>query len=106
MNPTDSDMMALRETRKRSEAWERHWQTVMLTIVTAVLAFSAKFMWEVNTQMTKSAAEQQSDRQRFNEAIARFDATLMIIQNGYVTQRQFEGYMERLRAVENSVQKK
>jgi hypothetical protein len=106
MNLSDSDMMALRETKKRGETWERHWQTLMLAVVTAALAFSAKFMWEVNTQMTKNAAEQQADRQRFNDAITRFDSTLIVIQSGYVTQRQFEGYMERLRAVEASVQKR
>lgn len=109
MNLSDSDMMALHDAKKsseRSERWERHWQTGLLTVVTAVLAFSAKFMWEVNTQMTKSAAEQQADRNRFNEAITRFDQTLIVIQNQYVTQRQFEGYMERLRALEANQNKK
>lgn len=103
---TDSDLMALRDTKRKMEVWERHGQTIMLFVVTAALAFTGKFIWEVNTALTKAAAEQKADRERFNEAIVRFDATLTIIQNQYVTQRQFEGYVERLRALEESNRKK
>ena len=94
---SDSDLMALRETKRRGEIWERHGQSVMLFVVTAVLGFSAKFMWDSSRQVAEMAAEMKF----MSLSIARLEGSVSAMRAEYVTRPEFNSYADRLRNIED-----
>jgi hypothetical protein len=93
---TDSDLMGLREAKRKTEVWERHGQTIMLFAVTAMLAFSGKFMWD----SSKQAAEMTAEMKHMSLSIARLEGIASAMKSEYITRAEFSAYSERLRHIE------
>lgn len=84
------------EVKAKMATWERHGQTIMLTVVTAALGFTGKFMWSVNTQL----AEIVSDNKHLSLQVAELKGTISAMQASYVTRNEFGPWIDRIRTLE------
>ncbi len=84
------------ETSRKVAAWERHGQTIMLAVVTASLAFTGKFMWNVNGQLAEIVAENK----HLSLTVARLEGTITAMQSSYITRNEFAPYVDRIRSLE------
>lgn len=94
---SDSESRSARDAGRKLEAWERHWQTILLGIVTLAISFTGKFMWDVNSQLSEIVTENR----HLNLTVARLEGTIAAFQNNYVTRTEFDSYKERVRNLED-----
>ena len=76
--------------------WKKHAQTIMLAIVTTVLAFTGNFMWRVNGQL----AEIVNENKHLANQVAQLRGQIEGMQASYITRPEFNSYTERLRMLE------
>jgi hypothetical protein len=76
--------------------WRKHAQTIMLAVVTTVLAFTGNFMWRVNSQLSEIAVENRHLSMRLAELKGQIEG----MQATYITRPEFISYTERLRMLE------
>jgi hypothetical protein len=76
--------------------WRKHAQTIMLAVVTTVLAFTGNFMWRVNSQLSEIAVENRHLSVRLAELKGQIEG----MQATYITRPEFLSYTERLRMLE------
>lgn len=84
------------DLRERLGVWEKHAQTIMLTIVTAALAFTGNFMWKVNSQLSEIMVENK----HLSMQVAEIKGQIAAMQNAYITRPEFNSYVERIRELE------
>lgn len=94
---SDTGKSIAQETSRKMEAWERHWQTILLGIVTLAISFTGKFMWDVNKQLSEIVIENR----HLHLSIARLEGTIAAFQANYVTRVEFAPYQERLTRLED-----
>ena len=82
--------------RAKLGTWERHVQSILLAVTLSTVGFSAKFMWDMNTQMTKVITHLEVI-QREQADFRNLTAGLAI---NYVPRSEFNLFVERVRALE------
>lgn len=92
----DSDFK--NEIRQKTATWERHVQSILLAITLSTVGFCAKFMWDMNSQMSKVITHLDVI-QREQTEFRNIAAGLAI---NYVPRSEFNYVLERLRTVEQS----
>lgn len=85
------------EIRNKVATWERHGQTIMLAVVTATLAFTGRFMWGVNAQLTEIVSENR----HLAIQVAKLEGTIIAMQTNYITRNEFAPWTDRIRTIEN-----
>jgi hypothetical protein len=76
--------------------WERHGQSIMLAIITSVLAYSANAMVDAKTSQASMAAELRA----MAAQMQRLEGAFSAMQNNYVSRAEFNVHEQRLQAVE------
>lgn len=84
-------------TKEKVATWERHWQTILLAVITAALMFTGKFMWEVNSQLSTIVAENKA----LTLTIAELKGAITAMQNNYMTRNEFSPYADRIKNLED-----
>lgn len=84
--------------KEKIATWERHWQTIMLAVVTAALMFTGKFLWEANGKLAELVNENMHVSSQLHEIRGAMNA----MQNSYITRNEFAPYVERLRTLESN----
>jgi outer membrane murein-binding lipoprotein Lpp len=90
-------MSTTEEVKAKMATWERHGQTIMLAVVTGTLAFTGKFMWSVNSQLTEIV----SDNKHLALQVAKLEGTISAMQTSYITRNEFNPWSERIRTLED-----
>lgn len=90
-------MSTAEDVKAKMATWERHGQTIMLGIVTATLAFTGKFMWSVNAQLSEIV----SDNKHLALQVAKLEGTINAMQTSYITRNEFNPWTERIRTLED-----
>lgn len=89
------------EIRAKMSVWERHMQSILLAITLSTVAFSAKFMWDMNSRMTEVLTrldimqQSQADFRNITAGLA----------TNFVPRTEFNYVMERMRALEAQIQR-
>lgn len=84
------------EIRAKVGVWERHMQSILLAITLSTVAFSAKFMWDMNSRMTEVLTRldmMQASQQEFRNVTAG-------LASNFVPRTEFNYVLERLRVLE------
>lgn len=96
------------ETRPDIEAaiakvslWEQHGQTIMLMVITGVLAFAAKALWESNTVQATMAAEIKN----LSSQVSKLEGAVGAMQASYVTRAEFAVHEQRIQSLESGSRK-
>lgn len=89
--------MSDEDVKAKMATWERHGQTIMLAVVTAVLGFTGKFMWSVNAQLSEIVAENK----HLALQVAKLEGTISAMQANYITRNEFNPWTERIRTLED-----
>jgi hypothetical protein len=91
--------MTERRQSEQKSALERHIQTVLVTLITAGIA------WIVSDRLTSDKAIQAAalKLEYVSEQIASLRAEIRLLQNNYVRQEQFADHEERMRKLEAHV---
>lgn len=92
MNREQDDLMAA-----EFGIWRKHAQTIMLAVVTTVLAFTGNFMWKVNSQLAEIVVENKHMAMQ----VAELKGQIAGMQAAYITRPEFNSYVERVRALES-----
>ena len=85
-------------TAAKVALWERHGQTIMLAVITTVLAFSAKTLWDTNATQAKMTEQIASLTTQVSELRGAFSA----MQQQYVTRSEFAVHEQRIQSLEIS----
>ena len=74
--------------------WEKHGQTIMLAVITGVLAFSAKTLWDSNAIQATMVARIDS----LTNQVAKLEGAVSAMQQQYVTRSEFAVHEQRIQA--------
>jgi hypothetical protein len=88
-------------TPRERGIWEQHGQTLMLSVITAVLMFSSKTLWDSN-------AIQASMIEKINglsSQVARLEGAVTAMQANYVTRGEFAVHEQRIQNIEAHTRK-
>ena len=75
---------------------ERHFQTIMISVITGAIIFAANYFYNDN----KSNAVQQTQLQVLTGQVIEMRADLRAMQNNYVSRAEFAVHEQRLQAIE------
>jgi hypothetical protein len=81
---------------KKVKVWEQHGQTIMLFVITAVLGFASKTLWDANAVQATMVAEIRS----LTSNVARLEGALSAMQQQYVSRNEFAIHEQRIQRVE------
>ena len=95
-NVSESDLMGLQDTKARVASYERHWQTVLMAVMISGLAFTGRFMWNVNAQLAEFVVENRN----LALQVARLDGSVTTMNANFIPRKEFESYIDRVRALE------
>ncbi len=76
--------------------WERHGQTIMLSVITMVLAFSAKTLWDANAIQATMAERIAA----LSNQVAKLEGAVSSMQANYVTRAEFAVHEQRIQSIE------
>jgi hypothetical protein len=85
------------EFEPRLGVWERHGQTLLLGVITAVLAFAAKALWDGSTAQATAAIEIKN----LSLQIAKLEGTVQAMQSNFVTRGEFAVHETRIQSLES-----
>ena len=87
-------MMQPGEVAEKVALWEKHGQTIMLAVITGVLAFSAKTLWDSNAIQATMVARIDS----LTNQVAKLEGAVSAMQQQYVTRSEFAVHEQRIQA--------
>lgn len=84
------------DIERKVNTWERHGQSIMLAVITGVLAYSGNALVEAKTAQAAMAAELRS----MAGQMQRLEGAFTAMQSNYVSRAEFSVHEQRLQAVE------
>lgn len=82
---------------QRVAVWERHGQTIMLSVITATLIGTASILYASNGTQHAMAAEIRN----LTNQVAELRGTVQAMQFQYVSRVEFQGHETRLQTLES-----
>lgn len=89
-------MLRENDVERKVRLWEQHGQSILLFIITASLAWTAKTLWEANA----NAAALTADVRAIREQVSELKGTMSAIQAQYVTRGEFLVHEQRIQSLE------
>lgn len=77
--------------------WERHGQTIMLSVITAALMFASKALWDSNAVQTAMSVRIE----HLTTQVAELRGAMNSAQLNSPTRAEFAGHEQRLQALES-----
>lgn len=87
--------------RRAASIWEQHGQTLLLSVITAVLLFASKTLWDSNA-IQASMIEKISG---LATQVARLEGAVSAMQANYVTRGEFAAHEQRIQNIETERRK-
>ena len=87
--------------RRDASIWEQHGQTLLLSVITAVLLFASKTLWDSNA-IQASMIEKISG---LATQVARLEGAVSAMQANYVTRGEFAIHEQRIQNMETERRK-
>ena len=84
------------EIDRKVRLWEQHGQSIMLAVITGVLAYSANALVDAKTAQASMAAELKS----MSAQMQRLEGAVSAMQLQYVTRGEFAVHEQRIQAME------
>lgn len=85
-----------RDAIGRYVTWERHGQTFLLALMTAVLFFAARTLWDNNAVQAKMTEQIAA----LGLQVAKLEGTVSAMQQQYVTRPEFSVHEQRIQSIE------
>ena len=87
--------------RRETSVWEQHGQSLLLAVITAVLMFASKTLWDSNA-IQASMIEKISG---LSTQVARLEGAVSAMQANYVTRGEFAVHEQRIQSIETERRK-
>lgn len=86
------------ETDRRVRVWEQHGQSIMLAVITGVLAYSANALVEAKTAQASMITEVRG----LSAQVQRLEGAVTAMQLQYVTRGEFAVHEQRIQKLESA----
>lgn len=80
-----------------SNIWEQHGQTLLLSIITAVLLFASKTLWDANAIQASMIVKIEA----LAAQVSRLEGAVTAMQANYVTRGEFAVHEQRIQSIES-----
>jgi TolA-binding protein len=94
--PTGSGDLEDMAVRQKVITWERHGQTIMLSIITAALLSAASILYSSNAIQASMAVEIRN----LTSQVAELKGNISAMQQNYITRVEFNTHEARLQSLE------
>lgn len=81
--------------------WEQHGQTLLLSVITAVLLFASKTLWDANAMQATMIEKIGS----LTNQVARLEGAVSSMQASYITRGEFVVHEQRIQSIESEHRK-
>mgnify|MGYP000382039745 CR=1 FL=1 len=93
--------MTTQDEPTAASLWEQHGQTLLLSVITAVLLFASKTLWDANAVQ----ASMITKIEHLSTQVSRLEGAVTAMQANYVTRGEFAVHEQRIQTLEGERRK-